>query len=83
MKILVPTDFSKLSKVAVHYTAAIAKKLKAELVLLNVIFIDAPPRAAVAMKVKTIEDSMADNAKQDSIQLINELKKEKKPECLL
>jgi len=78
MKILIPTDFSKLSKVAVHYAATIAKKLKAELVLLNVIFINAPPRAAVAMKVKTIEDAMADNAKQDSIQLINELKKENK-----
>ena len=75
MKILIPTDFSKLSKVAVLYAAAIAKKLKAELVLLNVVFIDAPPRAAVAMKVTTIEDAMADNAKQDCIQLINELKK--------
>ena len=78
MKILIPTDFSKLSKVAVHYAATIAKKLKAELVLLHVIFINAPPRAAVAMKVKTIEDAMADNAKQDSTQLINELKKENK-----
>jgi len=78
MKILIPTDFSKLSKVAVLYAVAIAKKLNAELVLLNVIFIDAPPRASVAMKIKTIEDAMADNAKQDIIQLINELKKENK-----
>jgi len=31
MKILVPADFSKLSKTAVHYAAAIAKKLKAEI----------------------------------------------------
>ena len=31
MKILVPTDFSKLSKAAVLYAAAIAKKLKAEI----------------------------------------------------
>ena len=31
MKILVPTDFSQLSKVAIHYAAAIAKKLKAEI----------------------------------------------------
>jgi len=75
MKILIPSDFSQLSKVAVHYAAAITKKLKAELVLLNVIFIDAPPRAAVVMKQKTIEDAMADIAKQDSIQLIKELKK--------
>ncbi len=73
MKILIPTDFSKFSKVAVQYAAKLAIKLDAELVLLNVVFIDAPPRAMVAVKVKSIEDAMADNAKQDSIQLINEI----------
>ena len=31
MKILIPADFSKLSKVAVYYAAAIAKKVKAEI----------------------------------------------------
>ena len=31
MKILIPADFSTLSKVAVHYAAATAKKLKAEI----------------------------------------------------
>jgi len=31
MKILIPTDFSKLSKVAVHYAATIAKKLKTDI----------------------------------------------------
>jgi len=42
MKILLPTDFSKLSKVAVIYAARMAKKLNAEIVLLHVVFIDAP-----------------------------------------
>ena len=78
MKILIPTDFSKLSKVAVHYTVKMAKKLDAEIVLLNVIFLSAPPRAMVAVKVRAIEDVMVDNAKQDSIQLIEELKAENK-----
>jgi nucleotide-binding universal stress UspA family protein len=36
MIILVPTDFSKLSKVAVLYAARIAKKLKANVILLTV-----------------------------------------------
>ncbi|MEO5602751.1 MAG: universal stress protein [Cyclobacteriaceae bacterium] len=37
MTILVPTDFSKLSKVAVLYAARIAKKLTADIILLAVI----------------------------------------------
>jgi nucleotide-binding universal stress UspA family protein len=78
MKILIPTDFSKLSQVAVHYAVKMAKKLDAEIVLLNVIFISAPPRAMVAVKVRAIEDSMVDNAKQDSMQLIKEKKAENK-----
>ena len=78
MKILIPTDFSKLSRVAVHYAVKIAKKLDAEIVLLNVIFISTPPRAMVALKIKAIEDAMVDNAKQDSVQLIQELKAENK-----
>ncbi len=76
MKILIPTDFSKLSKVAVNYAVKMTKKLNAELVLLNVVHIDAPPRASTAIKVKSIENAMVDNAKQDCIQLINEIKKE-------
>jgi len=76
MKILIPTDFSKLSKVAVHYAVKMTKKLDAELILLHVVHIDAPPRAAVAVKVKSIEDAMVDNAKQDCIQLINDIKSE-------
>ena len=78
MKILIPTDFSKLSRVAVHYAVKMAKKLDAEIVLLNVIFISTPPRAMVALKIKAIEDAMVDNAKQDSVQLIQELKAENK-----
>jgi nucleotide-binding universal stress UspA family protein len=76
MKILIPTDFSKLSKVAVHYAVKMAKKLDSEIILLNVVFVSATPRVMVAVKVKAIEDIMVDNAKQDSIQLIEELKAE-------
>jgi nucleotide-binding universal stress UspA family protein len=78
MRILIPTDFSKLSKVAVQYAAKMSKKLSAELVLLHVVYIDAPARAAVAIKVKSIEDAMADNATQECIRLINETKSENK-----
>jgi nucleotide-binding universal stress UspA family protein len=76
MKILIPTDFSKLSKVAVKYAVKISKKLNAELVLLHVVYIDFPPRNAAAVRAKDIEDTLVDNATQDCIQLIDEIKKE-------
>jgi len=76
MKILIPTDFSKLSKVAVNFAVKMAMKLDAELVLLNVVFLDAPPRAS--MNLKSVEEIMKSNAEIDSIQLINELKKNHK-----
>ncbi|MDO8367580.1 MAG: universal stress protein [Saprospiraceae bacterium] len=76
MKILVPTDFSKLSNTASHYAAKMANKLNAEVVLIHVVHLNSPPRAQVALRVKEIEDKMVDNAKQDCIQLANELKSE-------
>lgn len=78
MKILIPTDFSKLSKLAVHFAVKMTIKLKAELILLNVVHMDTPPRAAVATKIKGLEDAMVDSAKQDCIQLINDIKSENK-----
>ncbi|MFO0479045.1 MAG: universal stress protein [Bacteroidota bacterium] len=72
MKILIPTDFSKLSKVAVNYAAKMAMEFDAELVLLNVVFLDAPPRAS--MSLKSVEEVMRNNAEIDSVQLISELK---------
>lgn len=53
-----------------------AKKIDIELILLHVVHIDAPPRAAAALKIKSIEDAMVNNAKQDCIQLINDIRSE-------
>lgn len=76
MKILLPTDFSKLSKVAVLYAAKLAKKLNAEIVLIHAVFINSPPRAQAALKTNQILDAMIDNAKQDFEYLTNEVKQE-------
>jgi len=76
MKILLPTDFSKLSKVAVVYATKLANKLNAEIILLHVVFIDAPPRAQAALKTNQILDAMIDNAKQDLEYITNEVKQE-------
>lgn len=76
MKILLPTDFSKLSKVAVHYAVKLAKEINAEIILLHVVYIAAPSRTQAALKANQILDAMVDNAKQDFAYLINEIKEE-------
>ena len=75
MKILVPTDFSILSKTASHYAAKMASVLTAELVLIHVVHIDTS-RAVAAMHMKDIEDEIVDNAKKDCLKLAHELKAE-------
>jgi nucleotide-binding universal stress UspA family protein len=74
MKILVPTDFSKLSKVAVVYAANVAKKLKAEIVLLAVINIQSTSKTL--MKWKKLEEEMIRISQEDADQLIAEIKTE-------
>jgi len=78
MKILIPTDFSKLSRVATNFAIKIAQELDSEIVLLNVVFLDAPPRADI--NTSSVEDIMKNNAKTDCIQLIKELKEQCKEE---
>lgn len=78
MKILIPSDFSKLSKVAVQYAVKMAKKLDAEIILLHIVYIDAPPRAQAALKTRQILNAMVDNATQDCDQLISVIKSENK-----
>ena len=73
MTILVPTDFSKLSKVAVLYAVQIAKKLKADIILLAVI--NAASSSRALPKWKRLEEEMVIMAKDDAEQLISEIKK--------
>lgn len=75
MKILVPIDFSKTSLVATHYAAEIARVYNAEIILLHAVYISTPPRASVAMKLKDIENTMAENAKEDILPIVNDLLK--------
>ncbi len=77
MKIRIPTDFSPLSKVAVLYAVKLCKKLKAELVILNVVNSDSSPGRGT-LNVKYLEDKMADNAVEDCARLISEIRSENK-----
>ncbi|MDO8368218.1 MAG: universal stress protein [Saprospiraceae bacterium] len=76
MKILIPTDFSKLAEVAGNYAVKMANKAKAEVILLHAVFIDAPPRAQVALKTNQILEAMVESATQDMEQLVETLRKE-------
>lgn len=78
MKILVPTDFSKFSKIATHYACGMAKKLKADVILVNVIYIDTNSKISVAFKAKKLEDVVSRNTREDGLQLIKELQSEYK-----
>jgi len=71
MKILTPTDFSKLSKVAVSYAIRLAEKLGAEVVLMAVINNNSYSRAS--MHWRKLEDEMVNMAKQDAQQLMGEI----------
>lgn len=73
MKILIPTDFSNRSKVAVRYAVTLAKKLEAEIILLHAVHFDPPARAAVTLKTQSIENTMMQNAQLDGAQLLREI----------
>lgn len=76
MTILAPTDFSKLSKVAVLYAAKLAIKQKAKLVLFHVVFAQASSRAMLVSP--KLEKEMKNIALEEMDKLISELKIETK-----
>jgi nucleotide-binding universal stress UspA family protein len=73
LKILIPTDFSSQSRVAVNYAYQLGLKLKAELYLLHVTFIDAPPVVMVGLQVQELEKERVEVAQKAFKQLIKEL----------
>ena len=75
VNILVPTDLSDLSKVAVHYAIKIANKLDGTVTLLNVINIVQPTRATMRLRLKKLEQELLDIAKEDMDVLVQEVSK--------
>jgi nucleotide-binding universal stress UspA family protein len=72
MTILVPTDFSDLSKVAAMYAVQLAKKLKADIIILAVININAS--AATSIRWEKLQEEMIKIASEDAAKLIQEIK---------
>jgi nucleotide-binding universal stress UspA family protein len=75
LNILVPTDFSPLSKVAVQYATRIASKLQGNITLLHVITITETTRASRRDQMKALEQDMISAAEDDLHKLIKEIYK--------
>lgn len=73
MKILVPTDFSELSKIAVQYAIGLTKDFELEMVLLHVLNPNTPTMARISSQklVESIKDS-ADRKMNELVKTIQE-----------
>jgi nucleotide-binding universal stress UspA family protein len=72
LKVLVLTDFSPLSKVALQYAVRISAKLPCELTILNVVRLDGVPRSS--MRLKQVEQMLTKIAQEEGEKLIAEVK---------
>src|SRR5690606_22067096 len=75
-RILIPTDFSKLSKVAVFYAIELAQKLEGELIVASVVNTDVPPMTRLGLY--RIRAAFKKSAEQEMILLIKEIEKKYK-----
>jgi len=70
--ILVPTDFSRLSKVGITYAISLAKKMDASVILLSVI--NAGASSNTLMNWKKLEEEMVNTAQQEADKFLGEIK---------
>jgi nucleotide-binding universal stress UspA family protein len=73
LNILVPTDFSKLSKVAVQYAIKIANKLTCNITLFHVVTVTNVVRHSMREKTKALEAQMMEKAEDDLNKLLKEV----------
>lgn len=73
VNILVPTDFSDLSRVAIHYAVKVANKLNGTLTLLHVVTVIQPTRASMRLRLEALEEELMRVAKEDMDLLMAEL----------
>ena len=74
MKILIPTDFSPLSIIAIEYAVGLSKDIELHLVLLHVIDTSTPTMARISSK--KLEEAIKMSSEQDMNELIKTIKKE-------
>ncbi len=71
-KIVLLTDFSPLSEVAIRFALRMAAPLHAEFTLLNVVRLEGPARSG--MKLKQIEKMMLQAAEEEGVKMIKKLR---------
>lgn len=72
LNILVPTDFSKLSKVAIKYAIHFANKIDGNITLLYVVTQVDTPRAGLRLRFHALEKELTKAAKEDLEGLVQE-----------
>lgn len=75
LNILVPTDFSPLSKVASNFSVKIGCQLDGNVTFLHVLTITAPVRVSMHEKMKKLEEDMIRIAERDMHRLIKDVTK--------
>ena len=74
VNILVPTDFSDLSKVALQYAIKVANAMDGNVTLLHAISITQPTRASMRLKLNSLEEELVKYAKEDLETMVHETK---------
>jgi nucleotide-binding universal stress UspA family protein len=78
VNILIPTDLSELSKIAVHYAISIANRLGGTLTLLHVVSIIQPTRATMRLQLRSLEKELLIAAREDLEGFVNSLSEQVK-----
>lgn len=71
-KIVLLTDFSELSKVAMNYAVKMAANLSAEFTILNIVRVEGTPKAN--LKLRQIEKSITQISEEEGAKLVAEIK---------
>src|SRR5688572_4578472 len=82
VNILVPTDLSEVSKIAVRYALKIVNKLGGTLTLLHVVTIILPTRATMRLQLKSLEKELLNTSREDLEAFVQSLSKHMKTESI-
>lgn len=78
VNILIPTDLSDVSKIAVQYAVKIVNKLGGTLTLLHVVTIMQPTRATMRLQLKSLEKDLMETAREDLDAFVQEISRQLK-----
>jgi nucleotide-binding universal stress UspA family protein len=78
VNILVPTDLSDLSKIAVEYAIKIVNKLGGTLTLLHVVSLTQPTRASMRLQLNSLEKELMEMANEDLETFTNDISRKLK-----